>query len=103
MTNTHMSVWLVTREYAGIAEAGGVKNVACSLAEGLARNGVSVTVFIPRYGCVRQSGNHEFTTTVTVLGVEHRVAFLSAALHGISIVFIDSPIFFEKDEVYVYT
>ena len=98
-----MSVWLVTREYAGIAEAGGVKNVACSLAEGLARTGVSVTVFIPRYGCVRQSGNHEFTTTVTVLGVEHRVAFLSATLHGISLVFIDSPIFFEKDEVYVYT
>ena len=34
------SVWVVTREYAGIAEAGGVKNVACSLSEGLVRRGI---------------------------------------------------------------
>ena len=33
------SLWLISREYAGIAEAGGVKNVACSLCEGLVRRG----------------------------------------------------------------
>ena len=28
-------IWLVSREYAGVAEAGGVKNVTASLAEGM--------------------------------------------------------------------
>ena len=30
-----MNVFVVSREYAGIAEAGGVKNVVCSLSETL--------------------------------------------------------------------
>ena len=46
-----MNIWLVSREYAGIAEAGGVKNVATSLCESLARLGHSMTLFIPFYGC----------------------------------------------------
>ena len=48
-------VWYVAREYAGIAEAGGVKNVSCSLAEGMAAQGYSVTVH-SAYGCVTISG-----------------------------------------------
>ena len=46
-----MRVWIVSREYAGIAEAGGVKNVCCSLSENLALQGHDVTVFMPLYGC----------------------------------------------------
>ncbi|MBP5436723.1 MAG: glycogen/starch synthase, partial [Treponema sp.] len=42
-----MNIWVVSREYAGIAEAGGVKNVACSLSESLVKAGHSVTLFIP--------------------------------------------------------
>lgn len=103
MTADPNSVWLVTREYAGIAEAGGVKNVACSLAEGLSRRGVAITVFIPRYGCVQQSGPRLFSTTVLVLGTEYRVSFIAAEMHGISIILIDADVFYEKDDVYVYS
>lgn len=103
MNNTCSSVWLVTREYAGVAEAGGVKNVACSLAEALLRKKIAVTVFIPRYGCVPQKGTYLFSSTVTVLGVEHPVSYISVTLHGVPLILIDSPIFFEKDDVYVYS
>ena len=44
------SVWHVAREYAGIAEAGGVKDVVRGLAEALARTGESPTVVLPLYG-----------------------------------------------------
>ena len=44
------SVWVVSREYAGFAEAGGVKNVVKSLAEAAADYGFAVTVFLPHYG-----------------------------------------------------
>ena len=41
-----MIVWQVAREYAHLAEAGGVKNVVCSLSEGLAKLNHNVTLFI---------------------------------------------------------
>jgi len=97
------SLWLITREYAGIAEAGGVKNVACSLAEGLARSGVDVTAFIPRYGCVSAEGKHLFTVSVAAAGEIHTVGFSLYRRDGVDIVFVDSPIFLEKYAVYVYT
>ncbi|HNY20802.1 MAG TPA: glycogen/starch synthase, partial [Treponemataceae bacterium] len=90
------SLWLVTREYAGIAEAGGVKNVACSLAEGLARTGVAVTAFIPRYGCVTAEGKRLFTVSVAAAGEIHTVGFSLYRRDGVDIVFVDSPIFLEK-------
>lgn len=97
------SIWLVTREYAGIAEAGGVKNVACSLAEGLSRRGVAITVFIPRYACVPQTGTILFSSTVSVLSTDHAVSFIASELHGIPVILIESGIFSEKDDVYVYS
>jgi starch synthase len=97
------SVWVVTREYAGIAEAGGVKNVACSLAEGLARLGVGVTAFVPRYGCVLAEGTPLFKERIDVAGVAHSVEFSKRERNGVKIVFVGSPIFREKHAVYVYT
>ncbi len=97
------SVWLVTREYAGIAEAGGVKNVACSLAEGITRKGVATTVFIPRYGCVKQTGKTVCSSTVTVLSTDYPVSFITTELHGVQIILIESDIFSQKDDVYVYS
>lgn len=46
-----MKILQIAREYAGLAEAGGVKNVVCSLSEGLIKLGHHVTLFIPLYGC----------------------------------------------------
>ncbi|ULQ59980.1 glycogen/starch synthase [Brucepastera parasyntrophica] len=96
-------IWLVTREYAGIAEAGGVKNVACSLAEGLVSQKENVTVFIPRYGSVSLSSNPLFSGEVRINDRTYPVSFSETILHGVDIIFIESPIFAEKHDVYVYT
>ncbi len=103
MSGRVRSVWVITREYAGIAEAGGVKNVACSLAEGLARRGLEVTAMIPRYGCVAQDGDYLFSRTIRVLGSEHEVRFSVLTVNGVRIVLLSSAIFREKREVYVYS
>ena len=97
------SLWLVTREYAGIAEAGGVKNVACSLAEGLVRQGLAVTVFIPRYGCVIQEGTHFLSVSVKVMGEVHDVSLSRLYLNGVEVILVNARIFGEKRAVYVYT
>lgn len=97
------SVWLVTREYAGIAEAGGVKNVACSLAEGLVRQGCVTTVFIPRYGCVVQEGDFLFSCGITVAGNSYGINFSSTVIHGVTVIFVESPVYREKCAVYTYT
>ena len=46
-----MKFWIVSMECAGIAEAGGVKNVSFSLCKELALAGHSVTLFIPYFKC----------------------------------------------------
>lgn len=97
------SLWLVTREYAGIAEAGGVKNVACSLAEGLVRKGLAVKVFIPRYGCVRQEGLPAGIIRITIMDKVYEVTFSRFELHGVVIILVGSRIFSEKKAVYTYT
>ncbi|MGA2378856.1 MAG: glycogen/starch synthase [Spirochaetia bacterium] len=47
-------VWHVSREYAGIAEAGGVKDVVRGLAEAHARAGGASSVVMPLYGFVSE-------------------------------------------------
>lgn len=103
MTYQNMSVWVVTREYAGIAEAGGVKNVSCSLAEGLARFGVKVSVFIPLYGSVVIPSQFLFSSEVFLGSSRVSVSFFKATLHGVSIFFVDAPLYREKEGIYVYT
>ena len=46
-----MKIFQIAREYAHLSEAGGVKNVVCSLCEGLVKLNHDVTLFIPLYGC----------------------------------------------------
>jgi starch synthase len=43
-------IWHISREYAGIAEAGGLKDVVAGLAAAQARRGIPVAVVLPRYG-----------------------------------------------------
>ena len=40
-------IWIVSREYAGIAEAGGVKNVTTSLAENLVKKALKSLFLSP--------------------------------------------------------
>lgn len=97
------SVWIVTREYAEIAEAGGVKNVATSLAEGLVRSGISVTVFIPKYGFVRKSSTYLFSGDAYAGNVRYPVEFSDCMLRGVRIVFVDCELYRSKRAVYTYT
>src|SRR5574344_175133 len=104
-----MVIWLVSREYAGIAEAGGVKNVSCSLSENLVKIGNKVLAFIPYYGCTDLSNVQNFkknafaSVQVTVLGRRETVQFASGTCSGVEIVFICHHLFAEKQGVYTYT
>ena len=46
-----MNLWCVSMECAGIAEAGGVKNVTFSLCKEFSLLGHDVTLFIPVFKC----------------------------------------------------
>ena len=52
MEQLERGVWHITREYSGIAEAGGVKDVVAGLAQNLAQINVPSTVVIPCYGFI---------------------------------------------------
>ena len=57
-----LSVWHVSRECDGIAEAGGLKDVVAGLSAALAARGVPTAVVLPRYGFVDlQALNAEHT------------------------------------------
>lgn len=96
-------LYLVTREYAGIAEAGGVKNVTRSLAEGLARAGVHVTVFLPRYGFVGVPCAPLFFRAIEVLDTLYEVSFFRHDSNGVRVVLIGATVFSGKHQVYVYS
>ncbi len=104
-----MNIWTVAREYAGIAEAGGVKNVTCSLSESLVRSGEKVTLFIPLYGCTDLSSVEDFCccwhrpVKIWVCGREMTVTFSHGRRNGVEIVFVGNRAFSEKKAVYTYT
>nr|MCR5763275.1 glycogen/starch synthase [Treponema sp.] len=104
-----MNVWTVAREYAGIAEAGGVKNVTRSISEALSAQGQNVTLFIPLYGCTNLSEVSDFSclwhepVTVTVQEKKILISFSHGKKNGVDIVFIGNKHFSEKQAVYTYT
>ncbi len=101
--------WIVAREYAGLAEAGGVKNVVRSLAEGFKNLGWPVTVFMPLYGCTAVSSVKDFdiidntSIEIQIAGKQYRVVFSQGYFHGVRIVFIVNAHFTSKMGVYTYT
>ena len=104
-----LNIWQISREYAGIAEAGGVKNVVCSLSEQLADDDHEVTLFIPLYGCTNLATIRDFdivsdyTSYISIAGTEYKVSFGQAYCDKIKIVFIISSRFIEKMNIYTYT
>ncbi len=104
-----MKLWIVSREYAGIAEAGGVKNVACSLSENLVKTGNQVTLFIPLYGCTDISSACDYQCVwhqpvqVRVGESSCHVCFAHCNSNGVEIVFVCHRAFSEKMGVYTYT
>jgi starch synthase len=116
------SVWHVAREYAGVAEAGGVKDMVRGLAEAQARSGMTVTAVIPLYGFARERLSREsrpaassairlpdletwsrmedepVTIRESRAGAEH-----GARAAGVRLLLVDSPRFAAKRDVYTWT
>src|SRR5574344_1092770 len=106
-----MNIWSVSMEYAGINEAGGVKNVTCSLSEELARCGNTVTVFLPAFGCTSFDSVENLKmydlppVEIAIAGRHERVSFSTGTVRGtdVHVVFVHHPSFSEKQAVYTYT
>lgn len=109
MTHKKKSLWQVTREYAGIAEAGGMKNVVCSLSEGLHKLSWDITVFMPLYGCTMLNNLTDFhvmpniSSEIFIKDTGYRVVYADAYRNGVHIIFIVAAQFTEKMGIYTYT
>ena len=102
-----MKIWMVSREYAGIAEAGGVKNVVCSLSEELTKLHNEVTLFIPNYKCTDFSNIKNYnesnlsSESIQIGDKSFNVSFSTGKIKNVNIVFINSSIYDEKNNVYM--
>jgi starch synthase len=114
------NIWMLTREFAGLAGAGGVKDMVKQLAHALARwNGRSVSVVMPRYGCVqaieqgftpledplRPGENLEFLLNMNY-ALEQRQEAVGVWFRKIgrtSVYLLEAQRFREKADVYTYT
>ena len=106
-----MKFWIVSMECAGIAEAGGVKNVSFSLCKELALAGHSVTLFIPYFKCtsLKLIKDYDKTTSlelkVPMCGSQESVIYNKAVCTqgNFDVIFVHHPCFEEKEGVYTYT
>jgi starch synthase len=108
-----INVWHVTREYAGIAEAGGVKDMVRGLAEAQARSDVTPSVVLPRYGFIPNTETPGTTVALFSLQlpdqdrgnarIEEQVRVTSAERNGVRLLFVDAPRFAAARDVYTYT
>ncbi len=113
-------IWMVSREYGSIAGAGGVKDVACQLAEALARwTGRTLHVVLPLYGFVNaQSLGFQLLQDPlcpdTVLrlpidmnlpdsSVSEEVSFWYKKINRVHLYLVEAKRFSEKTDVYTYT
>ena len=104
-----MNFWIVSRECAGIAEAGGVKDVTCALSETLSKLKHNVTLFIPLYGCTDLSLIKEFNCAyknpifVEVENTSVPVSFAYGKFDDFNVIFVCHQRFYQKKAVYTYT
>ncbi len=102
---------MLTREYRGLAGAGGVQDVARDLSEAIVRSGSSVRVIIPRYGFMQPEDlgfsriDISFEVDMNYEGEERReeVSFYSRRLDGVEILLVEAWRFAEKNDIYTYT
>ncbi|HEB09893.1 MAG TPA: hypothetical protein ENI06_01620 [Spirochaetales bacterium] len=114
MSRLQGGVWHISREYEGIAEAGGVKDVVAGLASSLRRCGAAVTIVLPRYGFIDLDGlaaaKLPFRLHLT-LPAENRaskpavreIEVYETKRQGVRIFLLDSAHTRDKGSVYTYT
>ncbi|MDY5123954.1 MAG: glycogen/starch synthase [Treponema sp.] len=104
-----MKLWIVSMECAGIAEAGGVKNVTYSLCKEFSELNHKTTLFIPVFGCnswehiadVEDVQSVEFELCGKKETVTYSKGFNTEG--NFNVVFINHHGFSEKEDVYTYT
>lgn len=113
-------IWMLTREYDGLAGAGGVKDMVKQLACSLARwNGRKVSVVLPFYGFLQaedqgfsllpdparpgQPLEYSVNMNYTDVDREETVRVWNKLSNGVTIYLLDSARFREKADVYTYT
>ncbi|PID71995.1 MAG: glycogen synthase [Desulfobulbus propionicus] len=117
---------MVSREYDGLAGAGGVKDACCQLGEALASNGYAVSTVMPRYGFMDPvelgfsplllSGTRPgeicgywfescFDVDMNYPHAERReqVAIWHQVVNGVSLYLVEAWCYGEKQGVYTYT
>jgi starch synthase len=104
-------IWMVTREYNGLAGSGGVKDVCRQLAEALVRAKKRVTVVLPLYGfmdpeqCELKPLALSFSVDMNYAREERRetVRIWQRRYNGVQLYLIDADRYREKRGIYTYT
>jgi starch synthase len=114
------NIWMLSREYGSLAGAGGVKDVACQLAETLARwTGRSLHVVLPLYGFINVQAlgfqalqdplcrDRMLRLRVDMYLpdslVSEEVCYFYQKINRVHIYLVDAKRFREKSDVYTYT
>ncbi len=117
---TIKNIWMLTREYDGLAGAGGVKDMVKQLAVSLARwNGRAVRVVLPLYGfmAVEELGfapladpagpqellEYAVTMNYTDVDREETIRVWQKKIDKVTVYLLESERFREKADVYTYT
>lgn len=104
-------IFMLTREYDGLAGAGGIKDFSRQLAEALVRRGFRVSVLLPFYGFI-EPGRFSFKKTASAFEVDmsyvgrfrrESVATWATELNGVNVYLADADRYREKLGVYAYT
>jgi starch synthase len=106
-------IWIITREYDGLAGAGGVKDVCRQLAEALVKK-ADVSVMLPMYGFIKAQAlgfkpHDEFQVDINYVGVERREEVRiwerkhKEGKRNLTLYLVDAERYSEKRAVYTYT
>lgn len=105
-----MKIWIISRECAEIAEAGGVKNVTYSLCKEFSELGHDVTLFIPEYKCtsynkIENLKKNSLYAEVSLCNRKETINYsLGTCVDGrFRTVFVTHTSYTEKEGVYTYT
>ena len=111
IASTIKSVWFVSREYEGLAGAGGVKDVSRQLAAALAHSGRKVSVVLPLYGFMDAVAAGFTLSPISLevnmpyVGEERRepVRVWTRKKGAVDLYLLEAQRFREKRSVYTYT
>lgn len=109
--NQISKIWMLSREYRGVAGAGGVQDVVRDLAESLAESGYEVTVIMPCYGFIEPEKQGFVHTGISLdvdlnyTGEERRevCSYFELIQNNVRLILVSSSRFDEKFGIYTNT